>query len=414
MKLNTQTKTGILVVAILIIAVWGFNFLKGFNFVNDNHSYFVLYDNVSGLVKSSAVRLHGYRIGQVKDITFSKDAKRPMLVEINIEKNIKFPIGTSARISGSGIMGDKDITIALGESTQLHSYGDTIIGSIDDDLMSMLDPMKSQAENAINALTATMLNINDLLNDETQQSIRQSLQSLQNSLENVERLTQKGNSILENENPKISQSMDNITEFTEIMHKKKDDINSIISNLKKTSEMLATTDINETLSELKNTLTSINKIIADASEGDGTLAKLIKDDELYDNLNTLSKDLDYLVTDFNNRPEKYLKISAISFGKDKFYSPLPQGHFDNTVTFKVAIASNLPEEDFKREIEQNTESDPKKWYYDDKEKYYYYNTLNNFVRAFEELQKVQNHFANTEIKSFKNGKEKTLENLMKK
>ncbi|MFV0507505.1 MAG: MlaD family protein [Bacteroidales bacterium] len=413
MKINTQTKTGILVIAILIISVWGFNFLKGFNFVNDNHSYFVLYDNVNGLVKSSSIKLHGYRIGQIKDITFSNNPTTPMLVEINIEKDVRFPLGTSARISGNGIMGDKAITIALGESNKVHSYGDTIIGTIDEDLMSMLDPMKSQAENAISVLTTTLVNLNKIFDDEAQSNIKESLTSLKKSLKSIEKITTNGNDLLEKEKAKISKSINNMSEFTDVINSNKDGINEIISNLKKTSQTLSSLKIDKTFSRFDTTLAQLNESLANINTGDGSLSKLIDDDELYNNINKLSQDLDYLVTDFNNNPRKYLKISALSFGRDKFYSPLPPGHFDKSISFKVCISSDLSEDKFKKELEENTSSDPKKWYYESKDKYYYYNTLNNFLRAFEELKKVQVHFKNTEIKSFKNGKEKPIESLCK-
>ncbi|MFV0482607.1 MAG: MlaD family protein [Bacteroidales bacterium] len=413
MKLNTQTKTGIIVVVILIVSIWGFNFLKGFNFVNKNHSYFVLYNNVNGLVKSSAVKLHGYRIGQIKDITFSNDSKKPMLVEINIEKDIRLPLGTSARISGNGVMGDKAITIVLGESAQMHVYGDTIVGAIDDDLMSMLDPMKSQAENAINALTSTLTNLNQMFDDETQSGIKQSITSLQHSLDNIEELTGGGKEFLEQEKEKVGKTLDNISEFTEMINENQSGIDEIISNLQKTSQALSSIDVDNTFSQIDTTLASFAKTLANINEGNGNLSMLIKDNELYGNINKLSKDLDYLVTDFNNNPKKYLKISAINFGKDKFYAPIPPGHFDKSVTFKVCIAADLTESEFREELESYTSSDSRKWYYDSKGKYYFFNTQNDFVQAFAELKKVQPHFKNSEIKGFQNGKEKDLEKIVR-
>ena len=53
--------------------------------------------------------------------------------------------------------------------------------------------------------------------------------------------------------------------------------------------------------------------MAKIESGDGTLGKLMSDKELYDNLNSASRELDLLLQDFRLNPKRYVNVSV--FGK---------------------------------------------------------------------------------------------------
>jgi phospholipid/cholesterol/gamma-HCH transport system substrate-binding protein len=61
-------------------------------------------------------------------------------------------------------------------------------------------------------------------------------------------------------------------------------------------------------SELSDTLTQVNTLVAGVSSGKGTLGKLATDDEAYTNLNKLLSESTNLVTTIRKDPKKYLTI----------------------------------------------------------------------------------------------------------
>ena len=68
MKLSREIKTAILVIASIVLFIWGYSFLKGKELFANYKTFYVTYTNVEGLVKSAPVTLNGLAIGKVNDI----------------------------------------------------------------------------------------------------------------------------------------------------------------------------------------------------------------------------------------------------------------------------------------------------------------------------------------------------------
>ena len=70
MKLNKESKIGIVVIIIISLFIWGFNFLKGKNIFSSNNSYYAIYNNIGGLEEANTVSLSGFKVGTVESIKF--------------------------------------------------------------------------------------------------------------------------------------------------------------------------------------------------------------------------------------------------------------------------------------------------------------------------------------------------------
>ncbi|MDB2462965.1 MCE family protein, partial [Algibacter sp.] len=51
-----------------------------------------------------------------------------------------------------------------------------------------------------------------------------------------------------------------------------------------------------------------NTILANLEQGEGTMGKLLKDDELYNNLEGATSELESLLKDFKLHPNRYTRI----------------------------------------------------------------------------------------------------------
>lgn len=75
--MTKELKTGFIAVVVIALFVWGFNFLKGENiFAKSQRYFYVEYNNIQGLKKSSSVTINGLQVGSVVDIKFNKDPEK--------------------------------------------------------------------------------------------------------------------------------------------------------------------------------------------------------------------------------------------------------------------------------------------------------------------------------------------------
>jgi len=75
--MSKELKTGIAAVLILCLGYWGFNFLKGQNLLEPaSRVFYIEYDNIQGLNKTSTVSINGLQVGKVTEINFNSDIKK--------------------------------------------------------------------------------------------------------------------------------------------------------------------------------------------------------------------------------------------------------------------------------------------------------------------------------------------------
>ena len=98
---SREFKTGLVVIVIAAVFVWGYSYLKGHNlFEGASHSYFTEYNNVQGLNTASMVTINGYEVGKVVDISFNDDLNKrgQLVVEFTVENDFQFSKNSVAKI----------------------------------------------------------------------------------------------------------------------------------------------------------------------------------------------------------------------------------------------------------------------------------------------------------------------------
>jgi phospholipid/cholesterol/gamma-HCH transport system substrate-binding protein len=73
MKVTREAKTALVAIVVLVITVWGYNFLKGKNIIKPTDEYYVVYDNIEGIIESGAVFYKGYKVGNINGIFFDNE-----------------------------------------------------------------------------------------------------------------------------------------------------------------------------------------------------------------------------------------------------------------------------------------------------------------------------------------------------
>jgi phospholipid/cholesterol/gamma-HCH transport system substrate-binding protein len=81
-----------------------------------------------------------------------------------------------------------------------------------------------------------------------------------------------------------------------------------LGNFSEITNSLSEADLGKTVKELEATLKNFNSILASLEKGEGSMGKLLKDEELYNNLEGATEELEELLRDIKLHPKRYFRI----------------------------------------------------------------------------------------------------------
>lgn len=303
MKITREIKTAILVIASLLLFIWGYSFLKGSNLFNDHKRLFVEYDNVEGLAVSAPVTISGKIIGKVDKIELNANGK--LLVELQINEE-DFPISKTsvAEIYEPGFIGGKQIAIVPNYMDKNEAVsGDKLIAGVKLGLTSSLGekltPLQHRLDKVLVSADGLLTNVNNVLDTETQANLKKAINELNKTLSNFTKVSNELDQLLVQNKSKLGSAVANLDQTTQ--------------NFSKISSDLDKAQLGQTVKNLETTLANVNKIMTDIESGKGTMGKLMKDETMYNNFAKASKELELLLQDLRLHPTRYVNVSL--FGK---------------------------------------------------------------------------------------------------
>ncbi|MFZ1259527.1 MAG: MlaD family protein, partial [Chitinophagaceae bacterium] len=98
MKINNETKVGILTIVALTILILGFNFLKGKNLFDKSKKIYAVFQDMGSLEKSNEVKINGLPIGSVFDKREIDKDVSAIIITINLTRDINIPDNSVAYI----------------------------------------------------------------------------------------------------------------------------------------------------------------------------------------------------------------------------------------------------------------------------------------------------------------------------
>lgn len=303
MKISKEIKTAILVIASILLFIWGYSFLKGRDLFTNYKTLYVQYDNIEGLGNSAVVTINGLQIGKIAGIKIDNNTGK-LTVEMQI--NADFPISKSsiAEIYSPSPIGGKQIAILpnLADKTETVSGDFLKAGSkagMLDALSGQIAPIKDKIEILLDNANVMLKNVNQVLDEKTKANLKESIENLNSTLAEFSAASKNVNSLLVDNKERINGTMTNL--------------NKTSANFSKISDSLAQIKIGKTVKNLEKTLAKVDLIMADLQNGKGTMGKLLKDEAIYNNFSKTTKELELLLQDVRLNPTRYVNVSL--FGK---------------------------------------------------------------------------------------------------
>lgn len=413
MKVSKYTKLGILIVLSITILIWGLSYLKGNDIFKKTSEYHVVYNRIDGLSESNDVLLSGYKIGQVKNISFLPDHSGRLLVSFSIDSSIKLPVKTVAQIVSSDLMGTRVIKINLGSEPGFYSPNDTIPGDVESDLKEQVSmqvlPIKNKAEELLGTLDSAITVLTVIFNEDARQNLSESFENINQTIYNIEQTTADLQEIVSSKKVNIEKIIANLDAISTSLSNSTGDFENTLGNISALSDTLARLPLSPLVENIANATDQINKLLMQLESKDNTAGLLLNDDQLYESINLLTENLSLLMTDIRVNPERYLNFSALDLGRKVYVNT--SGEATNNIIFKVHLVSS------ENQVSTNSDRFEGLGEIEEYEASGAYSYLVGSTGSFSEIvnlhEKALKKFPDATIVAFKNGRLIKLERALK-
>ena len=306
----------------LLLLYWGLNFLKGRDLFNKQRKFYVVYNQVNGLVVSNNVLVNGMRVGQVNRMYFYPDKSGRIVVEMLITNgDLVIPKNSIARLFSGDLLGSRAIDLQLGDSKTEAVEGDTlksfVQATLSEEVNVQIQPVKQKFESVMASLDSVLVIIKSVFNENTQRNLELSFTSIRNTIQNLESTTYNIDTLVVTQKHKLSLIIGNVESITANIKNNNDKITNIINNFSSISDTIAKAKLANTITNANKSLKEFNEILEKINKGEGSLGLLLNNDELYNSLNKASKDLDNLIIDVKENPNRYVSVSVFGGGGSK-------------------------------------------------------------------------------------------------
>ncbi len=278
--------------------------------------------NAVGLRSGSGVELNGVPIGHIGEVTNTRDEQYPVRIIALISEAVAIPAGVVPYATASLLGGSATLQLeGIGDATALPSDGTAVIRApirsrLAEDLVEALDSRMDRLLDAMEEFRDLASNLNDLLGPADQpgeaRNIRTAVETLNNVLDDVhdalalaqawlgdEQLRTDARTAVTNANTLIEQATVTMEEFAQLASRIQTDSESVSKHLA------------PMLDELATTLEEVHGLVAAATQGDGTIAQLLNNPDLYESMNDAAIRLERALREVQLLAEK-LKTEGIA------------------------------------------------------------------------------------------------------
>lgn len=301
-KISKEIRIGLFFLLVLIALYFVIQFLKGNDVFQGTATYYAVYPGVEGLAPTSPVSILGLKAGTIDRISYDQ-INRKMIVRMKLKKSYKIPAGSVADIYSADILGGKAVKIILSEETDFHRSGDTLLSSVQKDLITLLTgelvSLKEQIAGLISGLDTTVAHLNEILGTENKQEIREALASLNSSLHQFNGFI----GTLNDNAPRIGSILGSVDTLGSKLNTGINDLNQTLVNLQALSLELKDAGLSETVNELTSLVKHLNN-------PGGSLGQVMNNPDLYNNITRVLGSVDSLVQRISDNPKKYFKITV--------------------------------------------------------------------------------------------------------
>lgn len=293
---SKEVQIALVAIVGIIVLFFGMKFLKGMFLFSTDDSYYVEFDDISGVSASCPVYANGYRVGVVEDVIFNYDSQDKIVAVLGLNKQLRLPKASTAEIA-SDLLGNVKLELKFGpDPVDIMEPGDTLSGKKQGGALAKAADMLPQFEKMLPKVDSILASVNMLLMNP----------AIANSLHNVDQITAHLVTTT-NELNRLTASLNQHMPGTLTK------VDGLLDNTTTLTKNLSELDIAMTMAKVNSTLQNVEQMTAKLNSNEGTLGLLMRDQELYRNMASTMGHVDSLMIDLKQHPQRYVHFSL--FGR---------------------------------------------------------------------------------------------------
>jgi len=158
-----------------------------------------------------------------------------------------------------------------------------------------ITPLQNKLDRILTSTDTLLLGINRVLNPKTQEHLKKTITDLSATVHQFKATSYKLNGLLDKNQTHLNNSIENFDKISQ--------------NLAVLSDSLKLIKIGKLTKDIQQSIAKLNHSLDKLNHGEGTVAKLMNDKKLYENLARSTKELELLLKDLREHPKRYVHFS---------------------------------------------------------------------------------------------------------
>lgn len=305
MKISNEFKVAITILAAIVVGFLGYREMSDLPLFRQSMIVHTYFSRTDGLSPGNYVYINGVKVGSVKKMELTSGDS--VEVTLSFDLGVNLPKNSVAHVESSGLLDEKAIVVKRGDAPQNLEYGDYMKGVYNGGMLETLktegQQLSEDVSESFGKLNTLLAQLNTMLNDTTKSRLDSVLQNLNSTSGNISKIFEKRRTDIESS---INHAQQILANVDTISTNNKSRVDSVITGLDQSLD-----ELQKLSHDLKDTNSQLNQILSKINNGQGSLGKMVNDPTLYNNLESLSGQMNTLIKNINENPRKYLKHMSL-------------------------------------------------------------------------------------------------------
>jgi phospholipid/cholesterol/gamma-HCH transport system substrate-binding protein len=292
MKTRDEVLVGLIVTAAIVVTVLGSLWLARGG-LSKGYPLYAKFPWGAGLKQGQPVLLVGVNVGYVDQVDLHQDGT--LVTTLRIQNSYQVPVTSKAAVIPNGIFGDQAVALTPSRpDPRSFKHGDTVPIGPSTPGIAELTSKADSITRSVNRMTSAL---------EHEMVAGGGIRDLRNTISATNRMVNEFAAVASEQSRQLTATMTSLRRATSAIDPAK--VDSTITNFRTASSNLAAMS-----TDLKQTSTKLDAILAKVDSGNGSAARLLNDPGVYNDVRGLLQRMDSLLADIKKNPKRYINVKV--------------------------------------------------------------------------------------------------------